>query len=312
MAAHPAQGRADGGAVTLIQLDEHAAVGQILHEGRGLVGVLRRELTVQVLAVGKGRVLHVAGGQQVDQGGNLGHRFFFRGGGQGAGALGVHGFRAEELLGGLFPALFAVHHLSGVQGDFAGLFHLNVKVGQLSDHRCETAAGPHDAADQRAHAGQPRQRAQNLRVGGQGVHTLGQFDPRAVQQRHHRRAGDLRHAQHFENLLRLGLGHGPAAVSEILGEAIHRLAVHRAAAGHHVAVLLQRVHFHKAARVKQLRGPLPGCAFAVGMLLGDAFGVPLQDGGFFSGQRLQFFGHFHSLFPHFHMVSVMKVRKNIP
>ena len=46
----------------------------------------------------------------------------------------------------------AVHHLSGVQGDLAGLFHLNVKVGQLGDHGGEPTAGPHDAADQRAHA----------------------------------------------------------------------------------------------------------------------------------------------------------------
>ena len=182
-----------------------------------------------------------------------------------------------------------------MQGDFAGLFHLDIDVAQLRHHCGQAAAGAHHAGDQRAHAGKAGHSPQDFRVQGQRLHPLAELHPGAIQQRHHRRAGEPRHAQGLQNLFRLGLGHGPARGSKILGEAINRLAAYRAAAGYHVAVPAQGVHFHKAPRVKQLGGPFPGGALAFGVLFGDAFHIPLQDGRLFLGQSLQPVRHFHDL-----------------
>ena len=310
-AANAAKSGAHGGAVALVKLNEHAAVGQVGHQGRNVLRIVNDGQAVQILALSQRRVLHIAGGQQVDEGGDERGGFLFRISGQSGGALSVHGFGAEKLLGCFFPALFAVHHLGGVQRDFAGFFHLDIDIGQLGHHGGQAAAGTHDAADERAHAAEPCQRPQNAGVSGQGVHSLFKLYARAVQQRHHGRARHLGHPQGLLNLLGLRLGHGAAGRSVILGKAVNGLAVDGAAARHQVAVFPQRVDLHEAARVKKLCGPLPGGAFAVGVLFGDPFRIAVQDGGFFLRQGLQLFRHFHSLFPHSPIGLVMKVRKNI-
>ena len=307
--ADAAQRGVDGGAVALVQLDYLIAVGQVGHQRGGLFGIVAHGQAVQILAVGQRRVFHVGSGQQVDQGGDEGEGFVFVFGGQRHSALGVHGFRAEQLLSGLGPALFAVHHLGGVQPDLAGFLHFNIDVAQLGHHGGQARAGAHNAGDDRAYAGEPRHGAENLGVSGQGVHALLQLDARAVQQRHDGRAGHPGHVQGFEHFCRLGGGHRAAAGGEVLGEAIHRLAVHRAAAGHGVAVLAQGVDFHEAARVKELGGAFPRGALAVGVLLGHALGVARQDRRLFHGQSLQSFRHFQSFFPHSPVILVMKVLK---
>ena len=87
--------------------------------------------------------------------------------------------------------------------------------------------------------------------------------------------------------LRVGLAHGAAEHGEVLREAVHHAAVHRAPAGHHAvagdallahaevgaAVRHERADLDERAGVEQQLEPLAGGQPALGVDLGDAFGA---------------------------------------
>ena len=215
------------------------------------VGVgLDVQLAVEVVARGKGRVLLVVAGQQVQ---NLAGR------GDGL-VLGVHddvgraGFgqllAAAKVLGGQVPAGAGGDHLRAGDVHLARLVGDDDHVRHRRHERRAAGAGAEDQGDLRHDAGDLGRLLHDAGTGVQGLNALEQVGAGRVAQRDDGRAGLGGQLHHAHDLVGGVLAHGAGLDRKVLRIGVDRAVVHRAVAGDH------------AAGLRLARGKHPGLAEA--------------------------------------------------